>query len=438
VLALGAALACILVNGFFVAVEFALAKVRPTALEALAKAGDGSAARALEMTRRIDAYLSATQLGITLASLALGWLGEPAMAELLSPFLRGVLRLRPHVAEDVAFACGFAIISFLHIIVGELVPKSLAIARPESIVMRSSLALRAFYLLTFPALWLLNGTSRLVLRALHLPTAEHAEGQLSVDELRLVIKDHVDDADPTRQDILDRVLRATDRPVRSIMVPRTEMHLLSLDDHPDAWMEKVRRHGFSRYPVSPRGEVDGIVGYVYVKDLLMSSTHRRPRSIAALRRDILTVRDDSTLSELLQRFQESAIPIALVVDEHGGTAGLVTIEDVVLELVGDLRGELGRAKAGITVDDEGETIADGRALVADVAIDGVSIEGADGASVAAWIVDKLGHLATPGDVVDLGDWEAVVDDVRARRVHRVRFRPKRPSQDDLEVVSGEG
>lgn len=433
-LALAAALGCILVNSFFVAVEFSLAKVRPTALEALAKGGDAAAARALEMTRKLDAYLSATQLGITLASLGLGWLGEPAMAELLEPLFRA-LHVHERTAHEIAIGAGFAIISALHIIVGELVPKSLAIARPEEIARRSSLVLRAFYVLTFPALWLLNGSSRLVLRMLRLPAPEHAEGKLSLDELRLVVRDRVEDEDETRHAILERVLRVTDRPVRSIMVLRNEMHVLSESDHPDTWMEKVRHYGFSRYPVSPDGGFDEIIGYVYVKDLLMSAKGRRPRAIAAMRRDILKVEGDCTVSALLQKFQESTIPIALVLDAHGGTLGLVTIEDVVLELVGDLRGEMGCAKGGVSVDDEGDTVADGRALVSDVHLEGAPIETSEGASVAAWIVERLGHLATPGDTVDLGDWEAIVDDVRAHRVRRVRFRAKRASLPDRVAIT---
>ncbi len=431
-LALGAALGCILINAFFVAAEFGLAKVRTTALETAARGGDASAKRALAILKQLDAYLAATQLGITLASLALGWLGEPAVADLLAPLLRA-LHVPEHTAHEIAIACGFAAISGTHIILGELVPKSLALARPEEVARRVSLPLRVFYLATYPALAVLDAASRLVLRAMRLPRVDHDQVRLSVEELELVIHDS-QDHDPTRRALLERVLRATDRPVRAIMVPRTEMHLLSLSDHPDAWMEKVRRFGFSRYPVSEDGTLDRVVGYVYVKDLLMTSRRRRPPAIAALRRDLLIVPVTSTLSTVLSRFEESTIPIALVVDEHGGTAGLVTIEDVVLELVGDLRGELGHAKGGVAIDDEGGVVADGRALVEDVTLDDAPLdrEATKGTSVAAWIVGCLGRLAQPGDVVDVGTWEAVVEDVRARRVHRVRFHPKTlgPSADE--------
>lgn len=424
-LALAAAFGCILVNAFFVAAEFGLAKVRTTALETASRAGDASATRALGLLKQLDAYLAATQLGITLASLALGWLGEPAVAEMLAPLFRA-LYVSPHTAHEIAIGCGFAVISAAHIILGELVPKSFALARPDEVARRVALPLRIFYVATYPALALLDAASRLVLRAMRLPRVDHDQVRLSLEELQLVIHES-QDHDPTRRALLERVLRATDRPIRAIMVPRTEMHVLSLSDDPDAWMEKVRRFGFSRYPVSEDGSIDRVVGYVYVKDLLMASRRRRPRAIAELRREILVVPATSTLSTVLERFEESAVPIALVVDEHGGTAGLLTIEDVVLELVGDLRGELGHAKGGIALDDEGSVVADGRALIEDVGLAAVPIDGeaSKGTSVAAWIVTRLGRLAQPGDVVEVGAWEAVVEDVRARRVHRVRFHPKR-------------
>ncbi len=419
-----AAFVCILVNAFFVAAEFALAKVRPTALEALARDGDVRAKRAHEITQQLDPYLSATQLGITLASLGLGWLGEPAMVEVLSPPLH-MLGLGEPFSERTAIGLGFATITALHIILGELVPKSLALAKPEDVARRCSLVLRIFFVVTYPALWVLTGTSHLVLRVLGLPAPAHAEGKLSLEELRLVIHHNVEDGDETRRAMLQRVIRATARSVRTIMVPRVEMHVLSLTDSLDEWLRQVQRSGFSRYPVSEDGEPDHIVGYVYVKDLLMRGQSRRQTSIAALRRDILMIPDRRTLSELLEDFQRSKIPIGLVIDEHGGTVGLVTVEDIVNEIVGDLSDERTAKEVVKRVEPDGSIVAEGRTSIADIELDGRGVEAAEnGASVAAWVVERLGHLATPGDVVDLGGWEALVEDVRARRVNRVRFRRK--------------
>lgn len=422
-LALLAAILCVLANAFFVGAEFALAKVRPTSLEAAARTGeDPEAERTLKLLDHLDEYLAATQLGITLASLGLGWLGEPAVAELLEPLLER-LGLGAMV-HGVAFALGFAIISALHIVIGELVPKSLGITRAEQIARLSSRPLRVFYVAIFPALWLLNRASNLVLRALRLPAPDHAEGKLSLEELRLLIAASLtgEDAD-TQREILERVLRATDRPVRAIMVPRVDMHILSLADDLEVALGKIRKHGFSRYPVCTDQNPDHVVGYVYVKDLLLREGRDRP-SIASLKRDILIVPESRTVGEILAEFQRTKIPIALVVDEYGGTSGLVTMEDAMAELVGDLTDELkGAGQPRVLIEEDGSVVVDGALPVDDLELDGTKLpepEAAD--TVGGYVLEKLGRLAGPGDHVDFDEWRCVVEDVRQRRVHRVRFR----------------
>jgi CBS domain containing-hemolysin-like protein len=437
VLALLAALLCVLANGFFVGAEFALAKVRPTALEARARSGDAAAARALDITKRMYAYLSATQLGITLASLGLGWLGEPAMTQVLRPPLLW-LGLGERYAEGISVGVGFAVLSGLHIVIGELVPKSLALQRPEQVARLSSWTLRSFFYLSYPALMVLNGTSNLVLRLLGLPPSEHAEGKLSLEELQLIIAASLSEEDEKKRDLLERVLRATDRAVRAIMVPRVDMEVLSLKDGYDAWMAKVRRYGFSRYPVSEDGDPDRVVGYVYVKDLLMASGRDHPpTSIASLKRDILIVPDTQTVGEVLNEMQRTKIPIALVVDEYGGTAGLVTLEDVVTEIVGDLQDEI---TTGIVTrihhQPDGSIVVDGTVPVDDLQLEGKRLpEAVTADTVGGYVLESLGRLASPGDVIDLGKWEAIVEDVRARRVHRVRFRKKTQADEPDEPVA---
>lgn len=429
-LALLAALLCVLANAFFVAAEFALAKVRPTALEALARQGSVPARRAHAITQRLDAYLSATQLGITLASLALGWLGEPAMEELLTPLIER-LGADHATADAVALSLGFAILSALHIVVGELVPKSLAILQPERVSMRSAAILRGFFVVSYPALWVLNGTSNLVLRLLGLPTAQHAEGKLSLDELRLVIAASVDEGNvQKKRAIIESVLRAADRTVRAIMVPRVDMEVLALTDSYDAWIAKIHRVGFSRYPVAERGDPDRVVGYVYAKDLLTCSREKVVEGIGALRRDIAIVPGTRSVGDVLEELQETGIPMALVVDEYGGTAGLVTLEDLVGELIGHVRDErTGTTLHGVEHAPDGTIVALGSTPIDDIELDGRRLSAElDRETVGRWVLAALAHLPTPGDVVDAGGgWEAVVDDVRARRVHRVRFRRRAPA-----------
>jgi CBS domain containing-hemolysin-like protein len=427
-LALFAALLCVLANGFFVAAEFALAKVRPTALEALAKEGDAAARRAFEITQRLDAYLSATQLGITLASLALGWLGEPAMEQLLAPVLQWA-GLDHATSEAVAVGIGFAVISALHIVIGELVPKSLAIQRPEDVAMKTAWLLRTFFYATYPALWILNNTSNLVLRLMGLPAPDHAEGALSLEELRLVIQRSFGEVDQKKRELLERVLRATDRPVRAAMVPRVDMEIITLDADYDALLRKVRTHGFSRFPVSSDGDPDHITGYVYAKDLLLVQRDRIASTIESLRRDIVVVPESRTVGEVLDELQHSAISIALVVDEYGGTEGLVTLDDLVGEIIGTVRDEV-RSSPSFAVEKthDGSVVAHGGVPLDELALDGARFEDHEGAeTVGRYILAALGRLPAPGDVLPLGGWDVLVEDVRARRVHRVRFRRITPS-----------
>ena len=425
-MALLAAMLCIIANGFFVAAEFALARVRPTALEARAQRGDDKAARALQATKELDNYLTASQFGITLASLALGWLGEPALASFIRPPLIE-LGLTETSVHGIATAIAFAIMSLLHIVVGELMPKSLAILRPEGIARLSAGPMRAFLLLTYPVLWVLNSLSNFLLRSAgveDIDMASEAEHKLSSEELRLVVQSSfAEDASRTKRDLLERVLRATDRPVRALMIPRVDMQVLSLDDDMDTWMAEIRRHGFSRYPVCERGDPDRTIGYVYVKDLLLAE-RRSQHSTAGLKRDVLFVPESCVVGDLLNQFQRTSIPMAIIVDEYGGTSGLVTVEDVVEELVGDIHDELDTEPPSIQTFDDGSYLVAGTVPIGDLPFEGVeAAAGSSADTVSGFIIAQLGRLAHPGDRIRIGQYEVTVEDVRRRRIARVAVRP---------------
>lgn len=415
-------------NGFFVAAEFAFARVRPTSLEALSRAGDREAARALSMLGRLDAYLTASQFGITLASLALGWLGEPALAGLIQGPLESA-GFSPGVVHGIALTFAFTIISLLHIVVGELVPKSLAILKPVDVARITARPMIAFYVVMFPALYVLNGLSNWLLRIAGLDSVMEAHAaKLSPEELRLMVQTSFDaeGADGTKRELLERVLRATDRPVRAIMIPRVDMTILSLLDDFDTWMAEIRRSGYSRYPVSESRDPDRLVGYVYVKDILLAE--RQPRGgVSALKRDVLLIPEMSSVGDVLTRFQQSGIPLAIVIDEYGGTSGLVTVEDVVEELVGDLQDELDAEEPQMQVREDGTIIVDGTLPVGDLPLDGFPIDAEhEGETIGAVVLSELGRLPHPGDRIRFGDYEATVEDVRRRRISRVVLQ-KRPA-----------
>lgn len=413
------ALLCVAANAFFVAAEFALAKVRPTSLDAMARAGDVKAKRALGVTRRLDAYLTATQIGITLASLGLGSL-EPQLATLIEPLLEAV-GAPPTVVQRVAFGLTFAGITALHIVLGELIPKSYAIQQPENVARHTAIWMVGFYWVIFPALIVLNSISNLTLRLVGLPPTEHAEGKLSLEELRLVVRASLGDEGEKKRELLERVLRGTDRPLRAVMVPRVDMTTLSLEDDFQSVLEQVRRHGFSRYPIAENGDPDKVAGYVYVKDVLMAA--RPPRDgLRGLKRDVLFAPESLTVGELLGQFQRTKIPIAIVVDEYGGTSGLVTLEDVVEEIVGEIQDEHDFEQPRITRLENGTVVVDGSLPFDELAIEGLELPAREGGeTIGGYVVAALGRLAHPGDRVRLGGWDAVVEDVRRRRVNRVSF-----------------
>lgn len=419
------ALLCVLANAFFVAAEFALAKVRPTALEALARAGDEKAKHALTLTRRLDAYLTATQFGITLASLGLGWLGEPAISGILKEPLLS-LGLSEKIVHGVNITIAFAVITLLHIVVGELIPKSLAIQRPEDVTRHTARALHLFFLAAYPFLYVLNGISNVALRAMGLPPEDFREGALSVEELRLVIQAsfHGGNVDAQKHQLIERVLRGTDRPVRAIMIPRVDIVSLSLSVPWEESLVLIQKHGYSRFPITEGTNADQIVGYVYTKDLLLGSG--RPRDgLRGLKRDILFVPATRTVGELLSDFRRQKIPIAIVVDEYGGTMGLVTLEDTVEEIVGEIQDEHDTEAPRLQMRDDGTVVVDGSLPVSELQLEGLDVPPIEGGeTVGGYVVSSLGRLALPGDTIRLGAYEAVVEDVRRRRVSRVALHPR--------------
>ncbi|MCS6796985.1 MAG: hemolysin family protein [Myxococcota bacterium] len=424
-LALLGALGCVAANAFFVLAEFALAKARPSALEARARAGDRAAARALSVSRALDAHLGAAQLGITLASLGLGWLGEPALAGLLqTPF--GWLGIEPETAHAVALAFAFATISLLHVVVGELVPKSVAIRRAEPLARATAGLLHAFLIVSWPALALLNGLANRIVRLLGFDTPSDRETPLSTAELRLLVRASLsgDPALERKRALVERVLVAGDMPVRAVMVPRVDMVVARDDATVGDVLALVRQHGYSRYLLCADGNPDRVTGYVHVKDLLAADQPLTPA--ARFRRDLPLVHDTRTVGDVLDELRLSGGAMALVVDEYGGTAGLVTLEDLLEQFVGEIRdeGDTGEPEP-IVRHADGSLLARG-----DVPVEALAIEGFErpvglrGDTLGGLVTSVLGRIARPGDRTRLGAVEVEILEVRRGRIVRLRLVPR--------------
>lgn len=429
----------VLINGFFVAAEFSLVKLRATQLERISKRTDPSARALVDIFHHLEKYLSATQLGITLASLGLGWVGEPAVAHVLEAL---ALRVGVHPSpalHSVAFVIGFSALTGAHIIFGEQAPKLTAISQAEKLALLVARPLRAFYVATYPALMTINLGASLLLRLLGFGNFKETEGSLSEEEVlgmmtQVYAKGRLSQQ---KRQLLERMVRFTEGTARGVMVPRLDVTFIDADLAVDAAVVRMRASGFTRYPLVEGGDLDKVVGYVHFKDVL--SELERPASLRSIMRELLVVPESKGLFELMREMQRQQRPMALVVDEYGGTSGVLTLEDVLEEIVGEIRDEHDKEHESPTVETRGDgiVVANGRVTLNDLEAKGVDLGELDAETLAGAVVERLGRLARVGDTVRFGDWEAKVEQVRRRRVERVVLKSKRPSNRPSQTGGGD-
>jgi len=426
------ALGLVLANGFFVAMEFALVKVRQTQLEALVEQERGGASLALTMRKNLDIWLSASQVGITLASLALGWVGEPAFAYLIEPL---VLKVAPAgetsqaIAHTVGVILAFGIITFLHIVVGEQVPKTVAIARAEGTALLLAWPMRLFYLLFYPVIALLNGGTKLVLKLLGLDAAANTEHEeaLSQDELRMIFTSSAEAGGLQKQqaELLHRALSMMEKTARQVLVPRSQMKALDLELSLEENLAAAYAAGHTWVPVI-RGSLDRVEGLVNVKDLFYLHGRHELKSLAQVQRPVLFVPENITLDQLLNEFKRRNKQIAVVVDEHGGTSGLITLANVVAELVGKVA-ELGRKVEPMQKLPGGKLELPGTAQLDDIEHTlevEFDVDKSQITTIAGFLMAKLGRVPVTGDVWMMDDYRVVTVNTDGPRVVTVRIEPR--------------
>jgi len=418
----------VLLNGFFVAAEFAIVKIRDTQLVGLVAAGNRRAKMARVLLSNLDASLSATQLGITLASLGLGWVGEPVFASLLAPAMEWLNVESEQMRHTISFVVGFSVITFLHIVAGELAPKSLAIQKPLPTTIWISYPLRWFYLISYPFNWALNGTSLWLLRRFGLEAVSEGELVHSEEELRLLFATTQKHSGGTSlgRDIVLNALDLRRRVVREVMRPRQEIVALSTEASMTECLDVAEKTRFSRFPLCEGGDLDRTLGVIHFKDLYaMRLKTKFGAELRQVARKIVYVPETARLEKLLQVFQDRKLHLAIVVDEFGGTVGLVTLENILEELVGQIQDEFDQEKPMVVnVGDTSWEIL-GALPVHDLeGILGVSLA-ADGATTASgWVTHRLGGFPKTGDVLRIGDCELRVeemDDTRVARLHLKRI-----------------
>jgi CBS domain containing-hemolysin-like protein len=422
--------AVVLANAFFVASEFAFVKIRPTRLQQLAKTGSRRARLLLGVTKQLPAYLSASQLGITLASLTLGWLGEPAVEALLRPTLWRSGLDDARTLTTVGAAISLILITFLHTVIGELAPKALAIQRTEGIAMWAVLPFRAFYLLSFPINWTLKAAAGLVLRVLGLPPASEAEMLHSPEELRLVLQ-HVP-LDPGARRLIDRVFDYTHRVARHVMTLRRDVVTLTAGAPFDENLRVALANQYTRYPlVEPA--TDRVVGFVHLKDIVgRLASGQRPERMREIAREPIYASEDTRLEWLRREFQRRHVHIAIILGPKHAFSGIVTLEDLVEEVLGEIQDEQDAGEIPpIIRRADGGFEADGR-LTLDVAARDLGIVfpvvPPEVETLGGFVITQLPERAVPGDKVSAAGYRFTVLDVRDGRIRRLSATPLPPEE----------
>jgi len=330
----------VFLNGFFVAAEFAIVKVRASQIEIKAKSGNNVANLAKHITKHLDGYLAATQLGITIASLGLGWVGEAVMTKVVVNFLALFnVELTGAFQTNLGHVLAFSIITILHIVFGELAPKSIAIQRPVGTTMALTLPLRFFYMIFRPFIWVLNGFANLLLKLLGFGTAMN-EAHHSSEELQYLLDQGKESGalNITEHELIKNVFDFNERVVKNVMVPRTKITAVEVDSPKELLLNTIISEGYSRVPVYD-GSIDKIVGVVHAKDLLPQLVDKQEIELKNIIRKPYFIPETKKINDLLTEFQLKRIQIAIVLDEFGGTSGMVTLEDIVEELVGEIQDE---------------------------------------------------------------------------------------------------
>jgi len=422
-------------NAFFVASEFAIVKIRPTRVKELVGHGGRRAWVLSGITRHLDSFLSASQLAITLASLALGWLGEPALAALIQPHLGFLGGWTGFAVQSLALGVSFGLISFLHVVLGELVPKAVALQKTEPVALWAAVPLRAFYFLAFPFVWALTATANLFLRVLGLRPASGAEMLHSSEELRLVLQ-HVD-LDINARRLIDRVFDYTHRVARHVMTLRRDVVVLEEGRPFDENVQLATANQYTRYPLIEPGS-DKVIGYVHLKDIVAAlAAGRTPRRMREIAREPIYCSEETPSEWLRREFQRRRVHLAVVLGAGNAFLGIVTLEDLLEEFVGEIQdeqdvGELPPFMHGA----EGRFEADGR-LTLDVAERELGVNlpplRPDIETLGAYVQACLGQPLRPGSTIDLAGFRFTVIEIRDGRIRRLRGEPLvRDDQDGQE------
>ncbi|MBC3871644.1 hemolysin family protein [Undibacterium oligocarboniphilum] len=422
-----AALLLVLLNGFFVAAEFGLVKLRQTRVRSIAKTSGLRGRLLVTVHQHLDTYLSACQLGITLASLGLGWIGEPAFARLLQPLLHQIGVASAEVIHGISFFFAFFVISFLHIVVGELAPKSMAIRMPERVSLWTAPALYGFYWLMYPAIWALNSSSNLVLKMIGLDTVHGSDSHYSPEELKLILRGGHAGAKETRDEwsIMAQVLDFGGLEISDLMRPINEVVAMYKSVSLEENMETAARNRFSRYPYFDDDE-QTVLGMLHLKDLFLAQQSGKPLDdLSKHLRQVEFVPPNMPALELFRRFRKGAPHFAIVGHKGSKPVGFLTLDNLLSALVGQIRDEFRQNENDWTLLDDGTLIGKGSLPLYTLGMAlGFDLDSDEVESIGGLIMQKLGDLPAEGQKVEFEQFDAVVKKMNGPRIVLVRIYPK--------------
>ena len=411
------------VNGFFVASEFALVRIRKTRLEELVQRGDGRAALALKMLTRVDSYLGAVQLGVTLASLGLGWMGEPAIAAIIQPFIFQYFPGSTILLHTISILISFAIVTYVTVVLGELIPKYLALCNTEAILLFVAWPLFIFHKVGWPIIALFERSARSLLNLFGVQPVKESDVAHSEEELRMIVSASRRGGilDPMESELIDNVFDFADRLAREVMIPRRDMVCLFIDDPFEENLRTVRETGHTRYPLC-KEDKDHVVGMIHIRDL-MNYRENNPANpdLRSIMREVLMVPEGMSVAKVLQLMRLRRIHLAVVVDEYGGTAGLVALEDVIEEIVGAIQDEHDKPEEPEVLRmPDGAYQFDGGVLLDDVLkLLNIRLDEHEEDTVGGYIFGLLGRQPIKGDVVEIGQYRFKILKVEGFRILRV-------------------
>ena len=412
----------LLSNGFFVASEFAMVKVRKTRIEQLVNEGNDTAKVALEALKDLDKFIAAVQLGVTISSIGLGWVGEGTLARIIEPvftFLPGVSHTI--ATHTVSASIAFALITFLHVVIGELVPKSIALEYTEKTALFVAKPMQLITTVFNPFIWLLNGFGNTLLNMLHIPHTHKGSLVHSTEELDMLVNQSYNGGvlNETEKDILHNVFKFSDLTAKQVMIPRTDMICIPDDMTFEDLNKLAAENQYTRYPVYSE-TIDHIVGLIHVKDLYCLSIKNEERPIKSLLRDILLVPETITMDNLVLEFKKRKGQMAIVIDEFGGTSGLITLEDVLEEIFGEVQDEFDEEEV-----EPDKFIANAMMRVEEMAeffgINEDNVDDEDVDTLGGLVVKLLGRIAQVNDTAELNNLTFIVKEIDGARITKLEI-----------------